>query len=649
MHSTVSQADADADIRKVIYQQWNSAARKDDGSFNTQQNHTRPNKRIAPRYISYSSDTPHQRYMTLIAGIVGRSPEWTVPEKLRRGLAGSLSRHPGEQLLEIERIGAYFIKVDVGAYDTRNTIESSDGSITIMTGDPLLAAAGGCPDRYTAALQLHNCAASRRTDVLRMARGVFSGANFDPATRVLSLYTDKLGLRPIYYTIADDYVVFASVLRVLEAIPHHQSEMDARGVTEIVTLGIPLGTRTPYAHVRVLDAAELLHIEPSSVQRTHYWNWNTIAEADVSKPEELLDRAYDSFIDGVRQRIGRDKATASYLSGGLDSRCVVAALRALGLTVHTFTFADQPNEDQRFAAQFAAEVGSLHNQVAIDMGAPMWGPMMAKAWSAVKYGSPVRAEHPQLVWTGDGGSVGTGFVYLSDLIVTKLRENDVAGAVHTYLEQQRAAVPTRFLSAKAGIAFDGLLEQEITTELNGVPCDDPGRSFYFFLLVNDQRRHLSQHFEDIDLHRLEYQMPFFDSEFLAIAASIPLDWGLRHRFYTDWLSRFPSATTAVPWQTYPGHIPCTLDKPDGLAYQWDETMQARTRRRRRLRVANIGLRLARSRDFPSSLFTRRNLTIAALLHAVGLRDYEYVVRAAETYYGYWIKAGKRYSLDVPSI
>ncbi len=587
--------------------------------------------------------------MTLIAGIVGRIPEWGVPSDLRRAILQAVSRNREEHLFEIDRASAFLVKVDIGAYDERGTFESPDGSVTAITGDPLLATEGSYADRQAATRCLHIGAGVKLPEILKTARGVFSGAHYDPASQTLSLYTDKLGLRPIYYTITDEYVVFASALRILEAIPHSQSAMDARAATEIVALGFPLGTRTPYAHVRILSAAELLRITPATVEHNLYWSWNTIATADPTKPEELLDRAYAAFVEGIRARIGTDRVTAAYLSGGLDSRCVVAGLRELGVDVHTFTFARLPNEDQYFAAQFAGKVGSHHTQVAVsgEMKVTKWGILMAKAWEAVEYGTPLVAEHPHLVWSGDGGSVGTGFVYLSDTIVERLRRRDIVGSIQAYLGEQRAAVTMRFLSRTAGVAFDDLLEKEVAAELSRVPCDDPGRSFYFFLLLNDQRRHLSQHFEDIDLHRIEYQLPFFDSEFLAIVSSVPLDWGLRHQFYTDWLSRFPATTTAVPWQTYPGHVTCPLEKPQGLAYQWDEDRQASTRSRRRFDTGATGLRLASSRAFPSSLFTRWRLAIAALIHASGFRDYEYVVRAAETYYEYWMKAGRNYSLDAP--
>ena len=44
---------------------------------------------------------------------------------------------------------------------------------------------------------------------------------------------------------------------------------------------------------------------------------------------------------------------------------------------------------------------------------------------------------------------------------------------------------------------------------------------------------------------------------------------LEHRFYMDWLAQFPNGLNTVPWQAYPGHVPCTLPSPPGLKYQWD--------------------------------------------------------------------------------
>jgi hypothetical protein len=587
--------------------------------------------------------------MTLIAGVVARSSDWAIPKAFRAALVHSLSRYPGEQTVEIERSNAFFVKVDIHALDGRGVVDATDGKLTLMTGDPLLPGHGGVLDRDSAAEALHYSTAPRRIELLKTARGVFSGAVFDPETGVVSIFTDKLGVRPIYYTITDEYVAFASVLRVLEALDNDDRAMDVIGVTEIITLGIPLGARTAYTDVSVLESAELIDVGPSSVVRTNYWDWHTIPEADVTKRDAFIDRVYEAFVDGVRLRLGTDKTTVSYLSGGLDSRCVVAVLRDLGAQVHTFSFAQQPNQDQYFAAQFASCVGTVHRECTIGAGSPQWGRLMSDAWSAASYGSPLLTEHPKLVWTGDGGSVGMGFVYMSDDIVALLRQGSPAAAITAYLAQQRAAVPKRVLTTRARAALEGLLESEIATELKRRPCADPARSFYFFLLMNDQRRHLARHFEDIDLHRLEYQLPFFDSPFMLVAASIPIDWGLRHQFYSEWLSRFPPSTVAVPWQTYPGHVPCPVGKPDGLVYQWDESVHARARRRRRLETAFKGLRIGFSASLPASLVARWSLNAAALIHASGLRDYEYVVHAAETYAVYSSKSGKRHFLGAVNV
>src|SRR5665213_2551519 len=165
--------------------------------------------------------------MTLIAGIVGRIPEWTVPREMRRCLTRSMSRRTDDRVLEIDRAGAYFAKVDIGAFGSQSSIESPDGALTIITGDPLLSMEGRCADRRASATAVHE-AGGRLSEVLGTSRGVFSGASYDPGTRLLALYTDKLGLRPIYYTITDEYIVFASALRILESVPNSRAAMDAR-------------------------------------------------------------------------------------------------------------------------------------------------------------------------------------------------------------------------------------------------------------------------------------------------------------------------------------------------------------------------------------------------------------------------------------
>src|SRR5262249_21737162 len=142
----------------------------------------------------------------------------------------------------------------------------------------------------------------------------------------------------------------------------------------------------------------------------------------------------------------------------------------------------------------------------------------------------------------------------------------------------------------------GIINQGIREELNSFRCPDPARSFYLFLLLNDQRRKLRHHFENIDLHRLEFQLPFFDSAFLGSIAAIPIDLCLRHKLYVKWLAHFHPSVTSFAWQAYPGHVPCPLPIPPGLAYQWSEEYQATERATHKQRLLTEVRRLLRAPD-----------------------------------------------------
>jgi len=169
-------------------------------------------------------------------------------------------------------------------------------------------------------------------------------------------------------------------------------------------------------------------------------------------------------------------------------------------------------------------------------------------------------------------------------------------------------------------------------ELGALTATDAGRNFYLFLMLNDQRRKLALHFENLDLHRLEFQLPFFDGAFLEAVIATPLDWCLRHKLYVKWLSLFPPVVTAVPWQAYPGHEPCPLPIPASLAYQWDEKYQTNESVARKRRVLRNASEVLRSAHFPDQILNKRNLRLATWIHSTGWRDYQYAIEAAETYY-----------------
>lgn len=578
--------------------------------------------------------------MTLIAGILSRRPDAPLTDAECSALRAALGRS-GDDVVAVRDARAYLAKVDIGAFGVDALRADADGSVTMVAGEPLIDPGAGrrAGTRADDTDALHAAFQRGDRDALRAARGVFAVAHYEPARGTVTLATDKLGIRPLFWWVSDDRLVFASALHVLEALPAVDKQMDVRGVTEMIALGVPLGTRTPYARIRLLRPGAVVDVSAEAVTHERYWRWDAIAES--SRPiESLSAEAFARFAEGVALRRRGDLATFAYLSGGLDSRVITAALRRDGTRVVSFNFALAGTEDRVFGAQLAAAAGTIHKEC--DVGDPVdtqWSAIMADAWGRSPERQTTGVERPQIAWSGDGGSVGLGHVYLRPRTVERLRAGDIDGAIEAFLEGEHAHVARRLLAptladALARLPFDGVRD-----ELADIHASSPLQAFYVFLMLNDQHRHLARHFEEIDRHRLEFHLPFFDSAFLEVVASVPIEERLYHRFYVRWLDNFPEYVRTVPWQAYPGHVPCPIAPPANLAYQWDPRVTARKRAMRKRQMITAARELLSAGDFPRPLLRRSYLRLTTLAHRLGVRDYDYVLDAARTYHRYWQACG----------
>ena len=580
--------------------------------------------------------------MTILAGILSRRAGRPVPEGACADLRRAITRHPSDAVEEFRDAASCLLKVDVGAYGEPASREDERGRVSLLAGEPLLSSGEGDDPRRTRTedlARLHEAWAAGDWDALRAADGTFCAAHYDPGARRLSLVADKLSLRPLYYWVNEEFAVFASALRILEALPLVPKEMDLRGVTEMASIGLPLGTRTPYAGVSLLRAGEVLSVDADAVSARRYWRWDEIAPSGQAEAE-LTRAAYESFTRAVARRLRGDREAVAFLSGGLDSRAIVAALFERGVRLHTFNFAPAGTQDQIFGAMFAREVGAAHEEVPMGPDDPHWSQMMADAYAA----SPLeggRGPRGRIVWSGDGGSVGLGHVYVYEPVVALLREGRAGEAVEEFLNIHQAAVPRRILHPSVSGALDGVLRAGVREELEDLRCEDGGRALYLFLMHNDQRRHLARHFEDIDLHRLEFHLPFYDGDFIASVVRAPVGLCLRHKFYMKWLEHFPAVVRSVPWQSYAGHEPCPLPIPPDLGTQWDFAARLAARKRQLLGQAAVMLKAS---DFPDELLKRHRLSLATWVYRAGLRDYGYLIQAAQTYHKYSAICGGRHVL-----
>ena len=572
--------------------------------------------------------------MTIFAGAFSFDPNTPLPYALRTALRQHVTRS-ADAVAEVDQPGVFLAKVDIGAFGPGGLHTDEAGNTTAIAGEPLLSDGEGdlAWNRENDMETLHPLLAQGSHDGLRRARGTFCGVHYNAARRECSIFVDKVGVRPLYMWVGPTFAVFASALRVLEAVTQVPKEFDIRGVTEIVVFGYPMADRTPYLGISMLMPGELVRFSANGAARERYFRWDGPLVKPVSH-EESVRRCHEEFMSAIKRRQRTEKIGAAFLSGGLDSRAIVGGLHAIGSDVYTVNYAPDGSQDQVFAALVAEKLGIHYTQIETTADTVAKGghrkAEVAK-WIASTFSTVDTSKKPPVLWSGDGGSVALGHVYVKRKLVELMASGKIKEAVRLFNPDFSTSIMGRGVRGSvADIPVDSVL-----AELDAIDCDDPGRKFHLFLMFNDQRRHLADHFEDLDIERIEFHLPFFDADYLETIMRLPSAPFLEHHFYMDWLVHFPNELNMVPWQAYPGHVPCTLPSPPGLKYQWDVYYDKAVYRQLHVSFAQRGRQILSDDAFPSHLLSRTALALAVLANYSGLRNYSYLIRTASTYHRYW--------------
>jgi len=180
--------------------------------------------------------------------------------------------------------------------------------------------------------------------------GMFAFALWDRRAQSLFMARDRLGIKPLYYSIGDKYLRFASNTQALLAAGGIDKSIDAVALHHHLTLhAVVPAPRTLLAGIRKLEPAHTLTIARDGARQIdRYWTLEARRPPEARSDEEWLELTRAALCTAVRRRIAAsDVPVGVLLSGGLDSSLLVAALATSGvrdIKTYTVGFEDQPEE-----------------------------------------------------------------------------------------------------------------------------------------------------------------------------------------------------------------------------------------------------------------------------------------------------------------
>lgn len=202
--------------------------------------------------------------------------------------------------------------------------------------------------------------------------GDFAFAIWDAPRKRMFFARDRMGVRPLYYTVADGTLYFASEVKALLEAPGVNAELDPIALDQIFTLWSPIAPRTPFRDIYELEPGDLMIADENGLTRRPYWSLtfpDRDAEPAYRDEASAAEELRWLLTDATRIRMRADVPVGSYLSGGLDSSIVSAlASRMAPGALHTFSigFASKEHDESEFQLQMAAALGTHHHTIKCD-------------------------------------------------------------------------------------------------------------------------------------------------------------------------------------------------------------------------------------------------------------------------------------------
>ena len=201
-------------------------------------------------------------------------------------------------------------------------------------------------------------------------RGMFAVAVWDQDARRGVLIRDRLGIKPLYYAIVQDRVVFGSELKCVLASGLVSAELDPEAISAYLMLGYVPGAMTPLKDVRKLLPGERLVVEDGRYRLERWWDYPVPdSEGDTRTADEWAEIVLDKLDESVKMRLMSDVPLGAMLSGGLDSSLIVA-LMARHMTEPLETFAvGFAGEDSELpdARRVADALGANHHELEVEL------------------------------------------------------------------------------------------------------------------------------------------------------------------------------------------------------------------------------------------------------------------------------------------
>jgi asparagine synthase (glutamine-hydrolysing) len=250
-------------------------------------------------------------------------------------------------------------------------------------------------------------------------RGMFAFAIWDRSNRTLFLARDRVGVKPLHYSLVGNTLIFASEIKSLLQHAAIKREVNAEAISDFLSFGYVPDPASAFRGIEKLLPGHTLTFKEGKVTTHKYWDFQYGDEQNSDEPVRderyYVERLLDLLSESIKLRLISDVPLGAFLSGGIDSSAVVAMMaRHMGRPVKTFSigFSESSFDELHYARIAARHFNSDHHEFVVTpdvckiVEEVVWHhdePFSDVSSIPTYIVSKMAREHVKVVLSGDGG------------------------------------------------------------------------------------------------------------------------------------------------------------------------------------------------------------------------------------------------------
>ena len=184
--------------------------------------------------------------------------------------------------------------------------------------------------------------------MLKFINGIFAFAIYDSSSNSIFLAKDRLGIKPLFYSIYKDKLIFSSEIKGILASKYIKPIVSKENLIELLSLGPAHSPgKTYFKDIYELKAGHYAVYKDGCLDVIKYWD--LIEKKMIDSDDEIIDNVKYLVTDSTKRQLVSDVGVASMLSGGLDSSIVTKIATDNIYNLHTYSI-NYENNDEDFVA-----------------------------------------------------------------------------------------------------------------------------------------------------------------------------------------------------------------------------------------------------------------------------------------------------------